>query len=150
ADTTRRHIAVVAQHDHLFDTTLRDNLRLGDAGADDERLWAACRAVDLAATIEALPDGLDARAGEDGRRLSGGERQRLMIARALLADSSVLVLDEATAHLDADTERRVLDGVRRWRAGRTTVVIAHHVESLADVDLVLAVEDGQVVPLSGR
>jgi ATP-binding cassette subfamily C protein CydC len=144
AETTRRHIAVVAQHDHLFDTTVRDNLRLGDADADDERLWAACRAAALGDVIEGLPDGLEARAGEDGRRFSGGERQRLMIARALLAESSVLVLDEATAHLDADTERRVLDGVRRWRAGRTTVVIAHHVESLTDVDLVLTVEDGRV------
>ena len=137
-------MAVVAQHDHLFDTTVRDNLRLGDPDADDERLLAVCAAVALDDWLAALPDGLDARAGEDGARLSGGERQRLMIARALLAESPVLVLDEATAHLDPDTEARVLAGVAAWRAGRTTVHIAHHAAAIGDPDVVLHVDAGRV------
>ena len=152
-DAARRAVAVVAQHDHLFDTTVRDNLRLGDALADDDRLLAACRAAALDDWLDTVPDGLDARVGEDGERLSGGERQRLMIARALLAESSVLVLDEATAHLDPDTESRVLAGVAAWRHGRTTVHIAHHAATLADADLVLRVDHGRVVddtPSPGR
>ncbi len=92
--------------------------------------------------LDTLPGGLDERTGENGTRLSGGERQRLMIARALLAEAPVLVLDEATADLDADTEARVLDGVRRWRAGRTTIHIAHHAAALGEPDLVLGVEEG--------
>ncbi len=129
----------------MFDTTVRDNLRLGDSLADDDRLLAACRAAALDDWLDTVPDGLDARVGEDGERLSGGERQRLMIARALLAESSVLVLDEATAHLDPDTESRVLAGVAAWRHGRTTVHIAHHAATLADADLVLRVDHGRVV-----
>ena len=144
AAQARRAVAVVAQHDHLFDTTVRDNLRLGDADATDDQLRAACRAVALDGWLDTVPGGLDARVGEDGSRLSGGERQRLMIARALLASSSILVLDEATAHLDADTEARVLAGIAEWREGRTTVHIAHHGANLGGVDLVLRVEDGVV------
>jgi thiol reductant ABC exporter CydC subunit len=140
----RAAVAVVAQHDHLFDTTVRDNLRLGDAAADDDRLRAACRAAALDDWLDSVPGGLDARTGEDGERLSGGERQRLMIARALLAESSVLVLDEATAHLDPATESRVLRGVAQWRHGRTTVHIAHHAAGLGSPDVVLHVVDGTV------
>jgi thiol reductant ABC exporter CydC subunit len=145
-EQTRAAVAVVAQQDHLFDTTVRDNLLLGDADADDDRLRAVLAAVALDDWIESLPGGLDARTGENGTRLSGGERQRLMIARALLAESSILVLDESTAHLDPTTERRVLDGIDRWRAGRTTVHIAHHGESLR-AELVLSVDRGRVTAL---
>jgi ATP-binding cassette subfamily C protein CydC len=147
ADESRAAVAVVAQHDHLFDTTVRDNLLLGDGDATDERLWSVLDAVALGDLVRSLPGGLDERAGEDGRRLSGGERQRLMIARALLAESSVLVLDEATAHLDPETERRVLDGVAAWRRGRTTLHIAHHADALGTPDLVLRVDGGLVTPV---
>jgi len=151
AAEARAAVAVVAQHDHLFDTTVRDNLLLGDADADDERIWAALEAVALAEVVRTLPGGLGERTGEDGGRLSGGERQRLMIARALLAEAPVLVLDEATAHLDPDTERRVLAGISRWRAGRTTIHIAHHAAALDDVSLVLRVDEGRVeAATSGR
>jgi ATP-binding cassette subfamily C protein CydC len=148
AEAARKAVAVVAQHDHLFDTTVRDNLLLGDGEADDDRLWSVLDAVDLGDLIRSSAAGLAERAGEDGRRLSGGERQRLMIARALLAESSVLVLDEATTHLDPGTERRVLDGVARWRAGRTTLHIAHHADTLGPVDVVLHVADGHVVTVA--
>ena len=147
SEAARAAVALVAQHDHLFDTTIRDNLRLGDADADDTRLWAALTAAQLADTVSALPDGLDARAGEDGRRLSGGERQRLLVARALLAESPVLVLDEATAHLDADTAAALLEGVRAWRRGRTTVHVVHDPAPLGPVDLVLRVDEGTVTAL---
>ncbi len=145
AAMVRSAVAVVAQRDHLFDTTVRDNLLLGDADADDDRIWSVLEAVSLGELIRSLPAGLDERAGENGTRFSGGERQRLMIARALLAESSVLILDESTAHLDPDTEHHVLDGVARWRAGRTTIHIAHHAETLGAPDLVLRVDDGRVV-----
>ncbi|MFN7150165.1 MAG: thiol reductant ABC exporter subunit CydC [Microthrixaceae bacterium] len=146
AEQTRAAVAVVAQQDHLFDTTVRDNLLLGDADADDDRLRAVLAAVALDDWLESVPGGLTARTGENGARLSGGERQRLMIARALLAESPILVLDESTAHLDPATERRVLEGVDRWRAGRTTVHIAHHGESLR-AELVLSVDGGRFRPV---
>jgi ATP-binding cassette subfamily C protein CydC len=146
AADARRAVAVVAQHDHLFDTTLRDNLALGDADADDERLWAACAAARIDATVRALPQGLDTRAGEDGNRLSGGERQRIMIARALLTDAPILILDEATAHLDDGTRQAVLSGVTRWRRGLTTIVITHDADALSDVDLVFEMRRGRLTP----
>ena len=139
ADDVRHHIAVVAQNDHLFDTTVRDNLLLGDGEADDDRLMAACRAAAFDEVLDSMDAGLDERVGEDGDRLSGGERQRLMVARALLTDAPVLVLDEATAHLDPATRARVLDGMAEWRPGGTTVLIAHDAATLTGVDLVLHV-----------
>lgn len=144
ASRTRAAVVVVEQHDHLFDTTVRDNLLLGDGEADDHRLIDACRAVALDEAIEGWPQGLQTRTGENGRRLSGGERQRLMIARALLAESEVLILDEATAHLDGATRERVLAGIAGWRDGRTTIHIVHELDAAGAVDMVLAVRDGAV------
>ena len=125
-DEVRAHFALVQQPDHLFDTTLRDNLRLADADADDARMEAALAAV----ALDALPDGLDTAVGPNGGALSGGERQRALIARALLAERPVLVLDEATSHLDAETEARVFEGIRRWHGDRQMIVIAHHADRL--------------------
>jgi thiol reductant ABC exporter CydC subunit len=139
ADDVRAAIAVVPQRIDLFDATVRDNLALADAELSDERMEAACRAAAIHDVIEALPDGYDTRIGEDGVRLSAGERQRLAIARALAKDAPVLVLDEPTANLDAETERRVLDGLAEAMRGRTTLVITHR-EAVADrMDRVVAI-----------
>jgi ABC-type multidrug transport system fused ATPase/permease subunit len=115
----------VPQRIHLFNGTLRDNLLVADGGADDGRILDACERAVLGDFVRALPDGLDTLMGEDGLKLSGGERQRLALARVFLRDAPILVLDEATAHLDAETEGRVLRAVEAFAAGRSLVVVSH-------------------------
>ena len=132
AADVRAWIAVVDQHTYLFNSTIRNNLALARAAATDEELLAACDEAQLGDFIRQLPDGLDTMVGENGLRLSGGERQRLAIARALLKDAPVVILDEAAAHLDALTEAAVWRGLERLMAGRTVVVISHRGATLAD------------------
>ena len=141
-DEARSVVALVAQHDHLFDTTLRDNLLLGDSRADDERLFEACDAVCLGDWVRALPAGLEERAGENGNRLSGGERQRVMIARALLTEAPILILDEATEHLDEEMQLDVLRGILKWRSGLTTIMITHEAPNISGIDLRLQCSKG--------
>ena len=143
-DVIRDHVALVAQHDHLFDTTIRDNLLLGDQDADDDRMSEALRLVGLDEWMRSLPRGLATRVGEHGDRLSGGERQRLMIARAVLRDADVLILDEATAHLDPPAERALFRRLRAFRAGRTTIVVTHDASAVGDADQVLELVDGRL------
>ena len=114
-----------------------------DASAED--IATACRRAALDEVIEALPDGLATVVGEMGERLSGGQRQRLAVARALLRDAPVLVLDEAPSHLDAAAEARVLAGVREAGAGRTVIVVAHRLATIADADLIVVLDAGRVV-----
>jgi ATP-binding cassette, subfamily C, bacterial CydC len=145
ADDVRRMLGVVSQRVHLFNATVRDNLAVADADATDEAMEAACRIAQLHETILALPEGYETLIGEDGVRLSGGERQRLAIARAVLKDAPILVLDEATANLDVATEGRLLDSLAPFMAGRTTLVISHR-RTVADrVDRVVVLEDGHAV-----
>ena len=154
ADDVRRAIGVVTQQTHLFNTTIRDNLLLAAGDAGDAALEAACRAVQLHDFIMTLPDGYETRIGENGRRLSGGERQRLALARALLKDAPLLILDEATAHLDAVTEEEILLALRPYLRGKTVLFISHEARALRHFERVVVMEEGRAreqaaVPDSG-
>jgi ABC-type multidrug transport system fused ATPase/permease subunit len=138
-------VAVVMQDDHLFDTTIRDNLLVGNGDATDSELLDACGTAGLLPFIDARPGGLDAPIGPNGDELSGGERQRLMIARALLADAPILVLDEATEHLEPALRFEVLDAILAARTGRTTVMLAHEIDTVDRVDVTYDLINGTFV-----
>ncbi|MEU2181132.1 thiol reductant ABC exporter subunit CydD [Streptomyces thermolilacinus] len=143
-DDVRRFVGLCAQDAHLFDSTIRENLRLARTGADDDELRAALAEARLLEWVEALPDGLDTLVGEHGARLSGGQRQRLALARALLADFPVLVLDEPAEHLDLATADALTEDLLRATRGRTTVLITHRLRGLDAVDEVVVLADGRV------
>ena len=145
AASIRETVGMVTQDGHLFHDTVRANLRLARPEATDEELWDALRRARLADLVAALPDGLDTVVGERGYRLSGGERQRLTITRLLLADPRVVILDEATAHLDSTSEAAVSEALTDALAGRTVVVIAHRLSTVRAADLILVVEGGRIV-----
>ncbi len=130
ADDVRSLIGVVPQRIHLFNGSLRDNLLLADGAADDARIAEAMTRARLGGFLASLPAGLDTHVGEDGLKLSGGERQRVALARVFLRDAPILILDEATSHLDAATEAGVLDEIDAFARGRTVLVIAHRPEPL--------------------
>jgi ATP-binding cassette, subfamily C, bacterial CydC len=148
-EDVRRMLGVVSQQVHLFNATIRDNLAVADPHATDAEMEAACRMAQLHETILALPDGYETRVGEDGVRLSGGERQRLAIARTILKDAPILVLDEATANLDVLTERRLLDSLAPFIAGRTTLVISHRATVAERVDGAVVLDGGHAVARPG-
>jgi ABC-type multidrug transport system fused ATPase/permease subunit len=145
AETIRETLGMVTQDGHLFHESVRANLLLARPEAAEEDLWDALRRARLEDLIASLPDGLDTVVGERGYRLSGGERQRLTIARLLLARPKVVVLDEATAHLDSTSEAAVQEALGEALAGRTAVVIAHRLSTIRSADLILVIEDGRVV-----
>ncbi|WP_326764739.1 ABC transporter ATP-binding protein/permease [Streptomyces sp. NBC_01591] len=145
ADTLRDTLGMVTQDGHLFHESVRANLLLARPGATEEDLWDALRRARLDGLVASLPDGLDTVVGERGYRLSGGERQRLTIARLLLARQRVVILDEATAHLDNTSEAAVQEALTEALAGRTAVVIAHRLSTVRTADLILVVENGQIV-----
>lgn len=148
ADDVRDQIGVVSQHTHLFNTTVRDNLLLANSEASDEQIEAACRQARIHDFVLGLPDGYDTLVGENGLRLSGGERQRLALARVILKDAPILLLDEATSHLDAVTEQEIMEALRPFMNGRTTLFIAHDSVGLRYFERVLVLENGRVRPLS--
>jgi ABC-type multidrug transport system fused ATPase/permease subunit len=143
-DTIRATLGLVTQDGHLFHESIRSNLLLARPGADDPELWDALRRARLADLVASLPDGIETVVGERGYRLSGGERQRLTIARLLLARPRVVVLDEATAHLDSTSEAAVQEALAEALHGRTAVVIAHRLSTVRAADLIIVVEDGRV------
>ena len=144
-EAIRRTLGMVTQDGHLFHDTVRANLLLARPGANDEELWAALTRSRLADLVRSLPDGLDTVVGERGYRLSGGERQRLTIARLLLAQPRVVVLDEATAHLDSTSEAAVQAALNEALDGRTAIVIAHRLSTIHQADQILVVEEGRIV-----
>ncbi|MDY6997495.1 MAG: ABC transporter ATP-binding protein [Actinomycetota bacterium] len=144
----KQTVGMVTQDGHLFHESIRSNLALAlPAGApgDDEALWEALRRARLDEVVADMPDGLDTIVGERGYRLSGGQRQRLTIARLLLASPQVVVLDEATASLDSESEAAVQHALAEALAGRTSIVIAHRLSTVRAADVILVVEDGRIV-----
>ncbi|MFJ9702100.1 thiol reductant ABC exporter subunit CydD [Streptomyces fradiae] len=144
-DDVRRFVGLCAQDAHLFDSTVRENLRLARPDASDDDLRSVLAEARLLDWVDALPDGLDTAVGEHGARLSGGQRQRLALARALLADFPVLVLDEPAEHLDLATADALTEDLLRATRGRTTVLITHRLRGLDAVDEVVVLADGEVV-----
>jgi ATP-binding cassette, subfamily C, bacterial CydC len=141
----RTRMGVVSQHTHIFNDTLRANLLLGDPEADEAALQEVVARAQLAGLVERLPEGMDSYVGEQGSRLSGGERQRLAVARALLKDAPLLILDEATANLDTITERELMAAVRDFMRGRTTLVITHRLVAVEEMDEILVLDEGRIV-----
>ncbi|MFE7676513.1 ABC transporter ATP-binding protein [Streptomyces albidoflavus] len=145
ADTLRDALGMVTQDGHLFHESVRANLLLARPTATEEELWDALRRARLDGLVASLPDGLDTVVGERGYRLSGGERQRMTIARLLLARPRVVILDEATAHLDNTSEAAVQEALAEALDGRTALVIAHRLSTVRTADRILVVEDGRIV-----
>ncbi|MBM0278067.1 ABC transporter ATP-binding protein [Micromonospora tarensis] len=145
AESIRTALGVVTQDGHLFHESIRANLAFARPDATEDEMWDVLRRARLDGLIRSLPDGLDTVVGERGYRLSGGERQRLTIARLLLARPRVVILDEATAHLDSTSEAAVQDALAEALTGRTSVVIAHRLSTIRAADQILVVEDGRIV-----
>jgi ATP-binding cassette, subfamily B, bacterial len=143
-EAVRRMIAVVAQDTYLFHGTIEENLRLGCPDATDADIAAAARAANAHDFIEALPEGYQTVIGERGVRLSGGQRQRIAIARALLRDAPILILDEALSSVDAENEAVIQQALDRLMAGRTTLILAHRLSSVINADRILVLQDGAV------
>ncbi len=144
-DSLRAAIGVVVQDPHLFHESIADNLRYAKPDATLDELIEACTAARIHETIDKLPGGYDTVVGERGYRLSGGEKQRLSIARMLLKDPSIVILDEATSHLDSENEALVQEALARALDGRTALVIAHRLSTITDADQILVLDEGRLV-----
>ena len=141
----RREIGVIAQDPFLFSATVRENIAFGRPEATDEEIERAARLAQAHEFVEALPEGYDTVIGERGITLSGGQRQRIAIARALVVDPRILILDDATASVDASTEAKIREGLREAMHGRTTIIIAHRLSTIALAEEVIVLDDGEVV-----
>jgi len=144
-ESMRRHIGMVSQETILFSVSLKENIRYGKKDASDEQVVAAAKAADMHDFILSLPDGYETKIGEDGIKLSGGQKQRMAIARAILADPRILILDDATSALDSHTEANVQAALAVLMQGRTNFVIAHRLSTIMSADRILVMSDGRIV-----
>jgi ATP-binding cassette subfamily B protein len=144
-DSLRRNVGIVQQNTFLFSATIRDNIAYGAVNADTERIVSAAKAAQLHDFIQSLPDGYDTWVGERGVTLSGGEKQRLTIARTLLINPRILILDDSTSSVDAGTEHLIRRALNTVIKGRTTFIITHRLPIIRNADLILVLEGGEVV-----
>jgi ATP-binding cassette subfamily B protein len=144
-ESLHRVVGVVTQDAHMYHDTIRANLLYAKSEASESEIWSACESAQIADMIRGLPDGLDTVVGDRGHRLSGGEKQRLAIARLLLKAPDVVVLDEATAHLDSENESAVQEALAIALKGRTSIVVAHRLSTIRQANLILVIDDGQIV-----
>ena len=144
-ESYRKLLGVVEQEVFLFDGTIFDNIAYGRRGATRQEVLAAAEAAAALPFIQQLPRGFETMIGERGFKLSGGQRQRLAIARAILADPRILILDEATSNLDSESERVIQHSLARLLRGRTAFVIAHRLSTIMHADLILVMQDGRIV-----
>jgi len=140
----RENVAVLLQETLVFDGTVRENIAYGKPGATEEEIVAAAKSADAHGFIETLPEGYDTVIGQKGRLLSGGQRQRLAIARAMIRDAPVLILDEPTTGLDARSSEKVIAPLRRLMSGRTTIVVSHNLLTVRDASWIVVLEEGRI------
>ncbi len=146
-ETLRRQVSMVAQENVLFSVTLMENIKYGNREATDEQAIASSKAADLHEFVMGLPDGYQTMIGEDGIKLSGGQKQRLALARALVTDPKILILDDVTSALDGETEARVQDALNEVMKGRTTFIIAHRLSSVVHADRIVVLEAGRIADI---
>lgn len=140
-----KHIGYIPQNIYLSDDTIRKNVAFGEKKPDEEKIWKALEEAQLKEFIKSLPEGLDARIGENGVRISGGQRQRIGIARALYNDPEILVLDEATSALDGETEKAVMESIEYLKGKKTLIIIAHRLSTIENCDVTYEIRDGKVI-----
>lgn len=138
------HVGYIPQNIYLSDDTIRKNVAFGESAPDEEKIWRALEEAQLKEFIESLPDGLDAKIGENGVRISGGQRQRIGIARALYNDPEILILDEATSALDGETEKAVMEAIDYLKGKKTLIIIAHRLSTIENCDVIYEVKGGKV------
>ncbi|MBI4553697.1 MAG: ATP-binding cassette domain-containing protein, partial [Candidatus Latescibacteria bacterium] len=149
-DSLRAQIGIVLQESILFDETIRNNIRYGKLDATDDEIHAAATIANIHDYIVSLPDGYATKIGDEGMTLSGGQKQRIAIARAVVADPCILILDEATSSLDSESEAHIQEALKRVMKGRTSFVIAHRLSTILDADMIVAMDHGKIIEMGSH
>lgn len=144
-DALLKHIGYVPQDNYLFSDTIRENIRFADPTLSQEAVEAAAKLADIHDDILAMPNGYDTEVGERGVSLSGGQKQRISIARAILINPELMILDDSLSAVDAKTEESILSGLKELRRGQTTIIAAHRISSVMHAEEIIVVEDGEIV-----